>query len=209
ARGALRRHRLAPPPDARARCCGVEARLGGERCAGGAARRAAVMSGDTVGTHMKVYRGGRSLDGAVVTVDGKPLPPRYDLKRLSATGFEWTYEGAGPAQLALALLADHLADDKKALALYERFMRRVVAELDKVRRRRLDDVAGAHDQRQAERTQDLAAEIADAVAQAHAAAAQPGRPDLRHVRSDHGVNGAAEEAEGDDQHVEYRPGADK
>jgi hypothetical protein len=79
---------------------------------------------------MKVYRGGRSLDGAVVTVDGNPLPPRYDLKRLSSTGFEWTYEGAGPAQLALALLADHLGDDNKALTLYERFMRRVVAELD-------------------------------------------------------------------------------
>ena len=51
---------------------------------------------------MKTYRGGRSLEGAVVTVDGRPLPPRYDLKRLSSTGFEWTYEGAGPAQLALA-----------------------------------------------------------------------------------------------------------
>ena len=62
--------------------------------------------------------------------DGNPLPPRYDLKRLSATGFEWTYEGAGPAQLALALLADHLGDDNKALTLYERFMRRVVADLD-------------------------------------------------------------------------------
>ena len=79
---------------------------------------------------MKTYRGGRSLDGAVVTVDGKPLPPRFDLKRLSATGFEWTYEGAGPAQLALALLADHLGDDAKALSLYEPFMRRIVAELD-------------------------------------------------------------------------------
>jgi hypothetical protein len=79
---------------------------------------------------MKVYRGGRSLDGAVVTVDGAPLPPRYDLKRLSVTGFEWTYEGAAPAQLALALLADHLADDRRALALYEPFMRNVVAELD-------------------------------------------------------------------------------
>ena len=53
---------------------------------------------------MKTYRGGRSLDGAVVTVDGQPL--------------------------ALALLADHLADDARALALYEPFMRRVVAELD-------------------------------------------------------------------------------
>ena len=79
---------------------------------------------------MKVYEGGRSLDGAVVTVDGKKLPPRYDLKKLSPTGFEWTYEGAGPAQLALALLADHLGDDGKALALHEKFMRAVIADLD-------------------------------------------------------------------------------
>ena len=79
---------------------------------------------------MKLYRGGRSLEGAVVTVDGKPLAARHDLRHLSATGFEWTYEGVGPAQLALALLADHLGDDARALALYERFMRQVVAELD-------------------------------------------------------------------------------
>lgn len=79
---------------------------------------------------MKLYRGGRSLEGAVVTVDGKPLDPRYDLRRLSATGFEWTYEGAGPAQLALALLCDHLGDDAQALALYGPFMREIVAELD-------------------------------------------------------------------------------
>ncbi|HWB50997.1 MAG TPA: DUF6166 domain-containing protein [Stellaceae bacterium] len=79
---------------------------------------------------MKRYEGGRSLAGAEVTVDGKPLDPRYDLKRLSPTGFEWTYEGNGPAQLALALLADHLGDDARALALYERFMRAVVADLD-------------------------------------------------------------------------------
>jgi hypothetical protein len=79
---------------------------------------------------MKTYRGGRSLDGAVVTVDGRPLPPRYDLRRLSSTGFEWTYQGAGPAQLALALLADHLGDDNSALTRYDAFMKRVVAELD-------------------------------------------------------------------------------
>jgi hypothetical protein len=79
---------------------------------------------------MKTYRGGRSLDGAVVTVDGRPLAPRYDLKRLSPTGFEWTYEGAGPAQLALALLADHLGDDTRALELHAAFMRAVVADLD-------------------------------------------------------------------------------
>ena len=78
---------------------------------------------------MKIYEGTRNLSGAVVTVDGQPLPPRYDLKKLSRTGFEWTYEGAGPAQLALALLADHLGDDQRALRLYEGFMREVVAYL--------------------------------------------------------------------------------
>jgi hypothetical protein len=79
---------------------------------------------------VKTYVGGRSLAGAEVTVDGAPLAPRFDLKRLSPTGFEWTYEGNGPAQLALALLADHLGDDSRALALYQPFMRAVVAELD-------------------------------------------------------------------------------
>jgi Family of unknown function (DUF6166) len=79
---------------------------------------------------VKVYEGGRSLDGAVVTVDGAPLNPRFDLKRFSAMGFEWTYEGDGPRQLALALLADHLGDDAKALALTEKFMREVVSVLD-------------------------------------------------------------------------------
>jgi hypothetical protein len=81
-------------------------------------------------TRMKVYEGGRSLEGSIVTVDGKPLAPRYDLKRLSKTGFEWTFEGPGPAQLALALLADHLGDDGEALRRYEAFMRDVVAHLD-------------------------------------------------------------------------------
>ena len=79
---------------------------------------------------MKTYAGGRSLAGAEVTVDGRKLDPRFDLKRLSPTGFEWTYEGNGPAQLALALLADHLGNDARALVLYQPFMRAVVAELD-------------------------------------------------------------------------------
>ncbi len=79
---------------------------------------------------MKTYVGGRSLAGAEVTVDGRALDPRFDLKRLSPAGFEWTYEGAGPAQLALALLADHLRDDARALTLHQPFMRAVVADLD-------------------------------------------------------------------------------
>ncbi len=89
---------------------------------------------------MKVYEGGRSLDGAVVTVDGRPLNPRFDLKRFSAMGFEWTYEGDGPRQLALALLADHLGDDAKALALTERFMRDVVSVLDNAWRLTGDEI---------------------------------------------------------------------
>ena len=79
---------------------------------------------------MKIYEGGRGLAGAQVTVDGAPLDPRFDVKRFSPMGFEWTYEGDGPRQLALALLCDHLGDPKRALALTENFMRRVVAELD-------------------------------------------------------------------------------
>ena len=89
---------------------------------------------------MKIYEGARSLQGAIVTVDGRPLPPRHDLRRLSKTGFEWTYEGAGPAQLALALLADHFGDDRRALAEYPRFMRQVVAELDNSWRLTSDDI---------------------------------------------------------------------
>ena len=92
---------------------------------------------------VKVYEGARSLAGALVTVDGEPLAPRHDLKPLSKAGFEWTYEGAGPAQLALALLADHFADDRKALAQYERFMREVVANLDNAWRLTSDDIDAA------------------------------------------------------------------
>ena len=78
----------------------------------------------------KVYEGGRSLDGAVVTVDGRRLDPRFDVKVFSRAGFEWTYEGAGPAQLSLALLADHWGDAGKALEHHAVFMRDVVAHLD-------------------------------------------------------------------------------
>ena len=79
---------------------------------------------------MKTYEGERTLRGTKVTVDGAPLPPRTDLHGFSKTGFEWTYTGSGPRQLALALLADHLRNDATALALSEPFMQQVVAHLD-------------------------------------------------------------------------------
>ena len=79
---------------------------------------------------MKTYNGSRTIDGIAVTVDGQPLDERYDLKRFTTSGFEWTYEGNEPAQLALALLADHTGDDQKALRLCDEFMSRVVANLE-------------------------------------------------------------------------------
>lgn len=56
-----------------------------------------------------------------------PLPRRLDLWNHSPSGFEYGYHGSGPAQLALALLADALGDDEQAVALHQEFKRRVVA----------------------------------------------------------------------------------
>lgn len=92
---------------------------------------------------MKIYEGGRGLDGAVVTVDGAPLNPCFDIKRFSQMGFEWTYEGDGPRQLALALLCDHLGDPQRALTLTETFMRNVVAELDNAWRLTSEEIDAA------------------------------------------------------------------
>lgn len=78
----------------------------------------------------KKYTGSRTMDGLQVLVDGRPLDPRYELMKFSSGGFEWTYEGAGPQQLALALLAEHLGDDQAALDLSVPFMRAVVANLE-------------------------------------------------------------------------------
>jgi hypothetical protein len=79
---------------------------------------------------MKIYAGDRTIDGIVVTVDGAPLEQRLDLHAFSDNGFEWTYEGMESTQLALALLADHLHDDQRALSLAQAFMQAVVANLD-------------------------------------------------------------------------------
>ena len=54
------------------------------------------------------------------------LPMRLDLRNHSPTGFEWSYGGSGPAQLALGLLADALGDDAQAMQLYQAFKWKVV-----------------------------------------------------------------------------------
>ena len=78
----------------------------------------------------KVYTGDRTIDGIRVAVNGTALDPRTDLMTFSDLGFEWTYEGEEPQQLALAILADHLGDPPLALSLSEDFMRTVIAHLN-------------------------------------------------------------------------------
>ena len=63
---------------------------------------------------MKTYMGHRPGNHVVVLEDhqphSRPLPWRLDLRNHSPTGLEWGYGGSGPAQLALAILADAVGD---------------------------------------------------------------------------------------------------
>jgi Family of unknown function (DUF6166) len=79
---------------------------------------------------MKTYEGKRTIDGLVVTADGKRLDEHYEVKRFTKYSFEWTYEGESPQQLALAILVDYLGDKERALRLSEPFMKSVVANFD-------------------------------------------------------------------------------
>ena len=78
---------------------------------------------------MTCYRGCRTKVESIVTANAEDLDPRLDLRNHSPSGMEWGYTGSGPAQLALAMLADHLKDDQRALELYQRFKFAVVAKL--------------------------------------------------------------------------------
>jgi hypothetical protein len=79
---------------------------------------------------MKIYQGRRTMDGLVVTVDGEPLSEHYEVKQFTKRGFEWTYNGSSPQQLALAILFDYLGDKECAIELSEPFMKDVIANLD-------------------------------------------------------------------------------
>jgi len=82
---------------------------------------------------MKTYHGVRDEKGVAVFVeeDGvrRPLAPRLDLRIHAPTGVDWGYSGSGPAQLALALAAEVLADDDKALDLYQQLAFKLVGSL--------------------------------------------------------------------------------
>jgi hypothetical protein len=79
---------------------------------------------------MKRYVGDRTIDGVKVTVDGAPLKPCAEVMEFTRNGFEWSYEGPEPRQLALALLVDHLGRKDEARALVEPFMQAIVANFD-------------------------------------------------------------------------------
>lgn len=83
----------------------------------------------------KVYEGTVEGDhfGARVTVrmdeHHELLAPRLDLRNHSPDGFAWGYGGSGPAQLALAILADATRDDKVAMRYYQVFKELVVSKI--------------------------------------------------------------------------------
>jgi Family of unknown function (DUF6166) len=83
---------------------------------------------------MKEYRGHTDAQGdvhvdRVENGSRSELPLHLDLRNHSPTGFNYGYAGSGPAQLALALLADYLGDDETAQQHYQDFKFKVIARL--------------------------------------------------------------------------------
>lgn len=80
---------------------------------------------------MKVYSGQwvDHVTNVVVRSDGRAsqLDPRFYLRK-HADKFEWGCNRWGAFQLALALCADALDDDERALEIYRHFVRFPVAE---------------------------------------------------------------------------------
>ncbi|HEX2255635.1 MAG TPA: DUF6166 domain-containing protein [Afifellaceae bacterium] len=88
---------------------------------------------------MKQYIGDRQIDGTARVTVRRPdqvrrlLDPRLDLARHSPSGLEWGFGGSGPAQLALALAADVLGDDRRALAVHQDLKWELTARLPATR----------------------------------------------------------------------------
>lgn len=87
---------------------------------------------------MKVYFGIRTEQGCKVfswdtlsPARPEPLDLALHLWNHSPDGFEWGYNGSGPAQLALALLLDCTEDATFAVDLHQRLKEALVVALPK------------------------------------------------------------------------------
>jgi len=67
-----------------------------------------------------------STNGDTV-LDPKPSQKAWNH---SPDGFQWGYEGSGPAQLALAILLDITSDKERSVRLHQEFKRDKIATLD-------------------------------------------------------------------------------
>lgn len=81
---------------------------------------------------MPTYRGLRHSEGVggqLVMKDDNILSPKPSQKiwNHSPDGFNWGYQGSGPAQLALALLLDATANPSLSVRLHQDFKREEVA----------------------------------------------------------------------------------
>jgi Family of unknown function (DUF6166) len=75
---------------------------------------------------------GEELSGKlVVTADREPLNPRLDLLNKSPQGFEWGYNGSGPAQLAFAILMHEIKVESFATILFQDFKSACIAPLNR------------------------------------------------------------------------------
>ncbi len=82
------------------------------------------------------YVGRRTKQGVTVTRESDDgtselLPLRLDLANKSPTGFEWGYNGSGPAQLALAILSD-VVGDARAIPNFQQFKFAVIQKLSQM-----------------------------------------------------------------------------
>jgi len=102
------------------------------------------MSGPFGARYVGMRRGIRDTTGRadVYVREGPkeyPLPIRLDLFNHSPDGFNWGYAGSGPAQLALAVLADALnktnpemirTNNEMAVELHQKFKDEEIATID-------------------------------------------------------------------------------
>jgi len=79
--------------------------------------------------HYRGYRHTEGLGPQLVTKDDDILDPTPSQKiwNRSPDGFNWGYQGSGPAQLALALLYDVTRDKDIAVRLHQEFKRDYVS----------------------------------------------------------------------------------